>query len=61
MGLAIGLLCRFHDLGSSSNRHAHLVLFDSVTFLQGPDKFLDIILGKDSAHAEVPSDLIDYL
>ena len=59
IGLPIGLLCRFHDLGPSSDRHARFVLFDQVTFLQVLEKFPHIVLRKIPANAELPADLID--
>ena len=59
IGLSIGLLCRFHDLGSSSDRHARFVLFDQVTLLQGLEKFAHVVLRKIPANAELPADLID--
>ena len=52
-------LRRFHNLGSSSDRHARFALFDQVTFLQGLEKFPHIVLNKIPANAEVPADLID--
>jgi len=44
LGLLIEPLRRFHDLGSSSARHARFPLFDEVTFLQGLEKLLHIAL-----------------
>jgi len=57
--LSVGLLCRLHDLGPSSNRHARFVLFDQVTFLQVLKKFPHIFLSKVPAHVKLPADLID--
>ena len=59
IGLLIGVLCRLHDLGLSSDRHIGYLLFDQVTFLQGLEEFAHVVLRKVPANAELPADLID--
>ena len=52
--LPIGLSCRFHHLGPSSDRRpAGFLLFDQVTLFQVLEKFAHVILRKVPANAEL--------